>query len=70
MFVPWLLHGTYDFVLTMGANSAAFAPASPALWLLVYFCGLAYARRESLEFYKASPLPVNIHAAIEHDDVR
>ena len=70
MLVPWLLHGTYDFILTIGANSKEFGPASPAVWLLVYLGGLAYARKEAIEFYKACPLRCNIHTAIMQDDVR
>eukprot|EP01041_Mallomonas_annulata_P002752 gene2752-5420_t len=56
--VPWFLHGTYDFILTMGANSRRFAPAAPALWLLVYIAGLVYARRVAMGFYKAYPPPI------------
>eukprot|EP01041_Mallomonas_annulata_P006772 gene6772-13721_t len=68
MLVPWFLHGTYDFVLTIGANSPQFAPASPVIWILVYVTGLVYARREAMEFYKASPVTSNIHQAILQDD--
>mmetsp|Transcript_4357 Transcript_4357/g.4474 ORF Transcript_4357/g.4474 Transcript_4357/m.4474 type:complete len:364 (+) Transcript_4357:222-1313(+) len=68
IFIPWLLHGSYDFILTMGANSREFAPASPFLWLFVYSLGLIYARYIAVEFSNACPTPHNIHLAIVQGD--
>ena len=65
-----MLHGTYDFILTMGGESDAFASASVFVWLVVYIGGLVYARYEAIEFARACPAPVNIHSCINNDDVR
>jgi len=69
ILVPWMLHGTYDFILTMGAESDAFATASIFVWIIVYIGGLVYARKEAVDFARACPVAVNIHSCIINDDV-
>lgn len=64
ILVPWLLHGTYDFVLTMGESADEFSTAAPFVWLFVYLGGLIYGRWEAMEFARACPLSTNIHAVI------
>lgn len=70
LFIPWVLHGTFDFLLTIGQNmSSSYGLILFFAALFVFIGGLVYARYESTEMAKDFPESVNIFQKINEAEV-
>lgn len=69
LFIPWALHGTFDFLLTIGQNMSSYGLLLFFAALIVFIGGLVYARYESTEMAKDFPDSVNIFQKINEAEV-
>ncbi len=69
IFVPWLVHGSYDFLLTIGYNAKHLGVLSIISAILFYVFGLVYARYLANEMHNMYPQKINIHSTIMHNHV-
>lgn len=73
MLIPWLLHGTYDFILMVGEASGSDVGILGVIGIIfIIIGGLCYARHEAMQLSLQGNIDgsksQNIHDAIVHRD--
>ena len=73
MFIPWILHGTYDFILMVGEASGSDVGILGVIGIIfIIIGGMSYARYEAMALSLVGngdgSKAQNIHDAIVHVD--